>query len=51
MAKPVTIPIQSKERFFDELIAQVGECFEPEEIFPRDVLEQWAEDNGYVQAE
>jgi hypothetical protein len=34
--------------FLDGILDFVAENFQPEDIFPIDVLEDWAEDAGYV---
>ena len=35
----------------DDLIAAVVKHFCPEDVFPNEILEIWAEDSGYVKSE
>ena len=34
----------------NEAVSYIQHCFSPEDIFDADVLEKWAEENGFVKA-
>ena len=36
------------EAFMDEIVAYIIRIKSPEDIFPKEDMEQWAENNGYV---
>ncbi len=35
----------------DDLIDMIANNFEPEDVFPDGILQEWAENNGYVKDE